>query len=808
MSLFGLEDCLCDSNTSRRHKKHIAHYPGKKVTDQIVVVKTIYDPHKTLSKKKYKRLLADSLDGFYPHVPYSLNKRERWTTVTPASLLAHQTSDLPELCVVNKKASDWNMYTDQSTHKVTAFHVLDDDVITTLSATGGEQSLHYYENMLREKRGIDKDEMEPAQMHYSIVSPPPVQRFESRKNRKLGRTDEENRRAIRRKLKITLRKLCRITEAFPNECMQNNEEDEMPDFCKAEFSRKIALKDFISIGQPSTSRSPKNTPSSNVTSSFELVTLKPPKMIDISSATNALGVFEIIDVKLSMLATFDLQEEISLLAPGYCDVHWFGSERVSVASTRSTNPSPVFVIFFELPKNTDILRIRINTNAQFTKLSKATLVKLLKTRKYFPTLFKDLLAFIFTLKIPPPSESSLRFKECKENFMRTVNSTMLATTASRADTFAQLELLRLCYTCDAFKNGLGSEKADICHTCNSPYRTDLFAFNDGMICRECVTSNVLHQIRLNRFPLEIPLDAAPSSPVDLLYAILPISVMSLLSKMSYRYFNAFDYPDAYMVECPQCCMDLSINIPNMYSTCICPKCECNFCYRYFFEKFKLDPGERVLKVKCYCNDFLYVPELGPHFTRCGRLCHYTVERYGTYYCGGTYDQSGILRPYELGAWPYTPRFRKENHPNFEKYGDPVQPEYLEQKKLVSKLYAEVCAEMRRLRFDKTKRIEYENAVKRLFTLKAEQLELIDLRKTVLFLVEHCMAWLYLHRHQKLHHLRKGVLLLFQRFMNFQTKVLDPRYYQKIHAQDVEEMMSTVIKSFKNYAMDVRSINWQ
>ncbi|CAJ0604417.1 unnamed protein product [Cylicocyclus nassatus] len=345
--------------------------------------------------RKYKRLFTDHLDGLYPNVPYSLNKRKRWMTTSPASLLANQTSSL-ELCVVNKKATNWHttIY-DHSANIVTHFHVLDDDVITTFSATRGRQSLQFYTNLLGEERGLDKDEAEPARMHYNVVSHQPVKGFDFKQNRKFGRTGEEDSKATRRRLKRTSKKLC-IDEAFPSERIEIDEEKEMSNCCEAEVSRQLSLEDFMRIEQPSTSPNPKNIPSSN-----GMVTLKPSKMIDISTATNAPGVFENNNLKLSKLDTFDLKEEIPLLAPGYCAVHWFGPERVSVASKLSSNPSPVFVLFFELSRKTDILR--------------------------------------------PPPESFLRFTDCKGNFMAGVNSAMLAIEADRADTFAQLELLRSYY---------------------------------------------------------------------------------------------------------------------------------------------------------------------------------------------------------------------------------------------------------------------------------------------------------------------------------------------------------------------------
>ncbi|CAJ0596844.1 unnamed protein product [Cylicocyclus nassatus] len=452
---------------------------------------------------------------------------------------------------------------------------------------------------------------------------------------------------------------------------------------------------------------------------------------DLFSSITQFRVFE--NDAITTLSAAGKQQTIPLLAPGYCTVHWFGSERASVASKSPANP--MFVFFFEVKKDEDILRIRVNTTGQFTALkSKASLIMLLETRKNFPSLFNDLLEFVYKLEKPFPPESSQRFKTYKDNFMLKVNSANFASVATRADVFEQSEFLRPYYKNYGLESGL-KPKA----------RLNFILTRDGMICRECVAFTIIHEMRLNRLPFNIPFVADyKSSPLDLLYAVLPLPVMSLLVKTSYEYFQALEDDNVYMTECPKCCTPLTTNVTNVAVSA-----------QTVTAAFAIDAngnhiGHSVVMISmngarngtnnvnfipfppvkfCRKSSFYQVPEFGPHFTFC-RQKYVQSWNGATRQCNGCYDQNGLIRPADFGAWPYTPRFRKEYHPNFEKYGNPVQPDYLKQKKLISKRYAEICAEVRRFRFDEVRRKEYEDAVRKQFASKAEQLHMIDLRKTV------------------------------------------------------------------------------
>ncbi|VDM76496.1 unnamed protein product [Strongylus vulgaris] len=396
----------------------------------------------------------------------------------------------------------------------------------------------------------------------NIICPPTVREFNSREYR-IGIKG-----VIKSAAKRRLKKISYVPELLPYDWHgKKSEKEEQDTSVDEENSHQLTLGDFLTLNQPSASSCTMKSSSSKseVTSSFEIVALKPSDVTDISSATNAPCIFEIIDVKLNNLDAFDLQEEIPLLAPHYCTVHWFGPQLVSVASKRSINPR--FVLFFEVMRDMGLLRVRINTNARYTaKHSKNAFVKMLETRRNFPSLFDDAIEFIFRLDRAIPAQKPPRFTAYKTNFMQNVNSAMLTTSATRSDESDQLDLLR-------------------------------------------------------RF-------------------------------------------------------------------------------------YKSDTSDAELKLK----------------------------------------------------------------------GNPVQPEYLEQKNWLGNLMLRwSCAEARRHRFDKSRRNDFKNAVIKKFTMETEQSEVIDMRKTVLLLVEHCMAWLYLHRHnnQDFRYTKKMILQLFDQFIRFQAGILNP-----------------------------------
>ncbi|RCN37785.1 hypothetical protein ANCCAN_16299 [Ancylostoma caninum] len=148
------------------------------------VTKTIYDPDSTLSKRHQKRVLADQTDGFCPDVPYSLNKHERWNNISGVALLNNQKLGSPERIVINR--CDLPSSGSSGADAIKSVDVIDDDTIVTVSAGGRRKPLKYFNGQLRERRNLDKEEPEPARLHFSITTPTTSTACSTKKSKQSG----------------------------------------------------------------------------------------------------------------------------------------------------------------------------------------------------------------------------------------------------------------------------------------------------------------------------------------------------------------------------------------------------------------------------------------------------------------------------------------------------------------------------------------------------------------------------------------------------------------------------------------------
>ncbi|KAK6745203.1 hypothetical protein RB195_011739 [Necator americanus] len=796
-------------NNGRRRRYD--RYPGKKVSDQTLISKTVYDPQNTLSKRAYKRLRADQSDGFCLNVSYSLNRKQRWKTINPASLLSDNPPWFPEPCIVSREFTPFFFRSDDSIEpSITRLQFLNDDVLTTFSSAGTKKTIRHYIIRVNEKRETEKDEVEPARVLFNIIKPPRLKchvdkRF---KEEKWIPTPLEDPKFV---------DWDEVIDCSPAL------EERLTDLQISAATRraKLTLGDFISDKPPSISsrRAKSLNCTSDTDDSFEFVTMKPAKLCDISKYTNAPHIFEIFDINMKDLGNFDLQEEVALHVPSYWVVQWFGSERVSIASQSMVQLN--FVLFFEILKEFGVLRIRLNINSQFSaEEHKIALGKLLRKEKNSSSLFKDLVGFIFRLEpIHTEKEEENRFDSCKNNFPRKVNSEEMAVVATRCNERDQLEFVRPFYSQDGVEFDKSVENGAKCSNCNSSNADDLFMSTDGMMCRQCVAAFMIRQLRLNHAPpLCIPLSGSTqSSSIDLLYAVLPLPVMSLIVKKSYLHHFRLMYPQSRLLQCPQCSISLVIKELSEFNCCICSYCGCCWCYlcncephwpltckqfkewnkkwetQYLFEKFNLDVGERLLCIKCCCEGIFYAAENSAH----GTLCSNFNKK-----CWRQYDKDGLMRPKFDLYWPYTPRFRKEFHKpdedEFFKNGTRVHPEYLEPKKLVKKEFAAICAEARSLRFDEKKQRNFEEEVCKIFDDEAMQQRAIGIRKTALTLVENCTALLYLHRAENNQHLKRKVSRLFHLYLIFEEAISSHRQDFNAHFANLDKELSDVIISFRHY----------
>ncbi|KAK6744901.1 hypothetical protein RB195_011550 [Necator americanus] len=770
------------SKGSRGHNKR---KPGKTFSDRRLFAKTIHDPENTLSNRAHKRLLADRSDGFCPNVPYSMDKHDRWKTVTPASLLNNHPTSAPELRVIVRKATQIPPHKEHHASAASSLRVLDGDVVTTIFST--KRRITASSKRLNEGRQNGREEIEQARIQFDIIAAPRL-RSKSRKFR-IGSRTRNGRNCVGPD------DYEEIAEYLANSARYSSYYD-CADF-QPSSSRipKPTLGDFLHCEQPTTSSKlvEENTSISEIGSSVEIISTKPATLIDISGATHTAHIFEIIYFYLTKLEKFDLREEVTRLLPNYCTMQWFGEDRVSI----KTNPSVIlfFVIFVEIDTAEGKLRFRINTNTPYPPgFGRKDLIKLLMKARSFSVLLNDLIEFILStvesknLSSQPPKDS--RCCQRKEDFLPRVNSEMLAFSGTLLLEHQKLAFFESHYSSGDFEIVCKSEiiqfweARDVCYRCNSPYNTDLFPTVDGSMCRQCVASYVIHQLRLNRFPLQIPLvPGSNNSSIDLLYAVLPAPVISLIIQMSFAYFYTLDYPKAVFLQCPKCSLSLVAPRRNEFIICSCPVCGCYWCslcnwephwpmnckefrewskkweQQYSFEKFNLDNGERLLCITCDCGQTFYAPENSAHGTICpNRRCELR------------YDRAEMMRyPWDFYG-PFFVMYRKRYHKRGKKEGVPAQAKYVEPKRLIRKEYSKVCAEARKRRFDVEDRKNFEKAVTKMFSCKSSASDAINLRRTALFLVETCTAWLYLHRSEDHQHLKSLVLHLLENYSILQEEI--------------------------------------
>ncbi|EYC16478.1 hypothetical protein Y032_0033g2678 [Ancylostoma ceylanicum] len=270
----------------RRNGKH----------NHVFVTKTLYDPANTLSKREQKRLLANRSDGFCPDVPYSMNKQERWSKVTVSSLLNGQELGSLDRLIISR--TDVPSTASVRAGTISNVKVLDEDAIATLSAGRRRKPLSYFNGQLRERINLDKDEAEPARIHFSIITP----------FRPTACSTKKSKRTNRRDVKVGQDE---YSDNENNDCMPENlEEDD--DRGSNEISRKITLGDFLAIKRVVLPKKPEiNSTDFEHDSTEKQLATTPARLVEIEEPSNAHNqhIFEVVEFDIESLKSFDLKED-------------------------------------------------------------------------------------------------------------------------------------------------------------------------------------------------------------------------------------------------------------------------------------------------------------------------------------------------------------------------------------------------------------------------------------------------------------------------------------------------------------------
>ncbi|WKY12199.1 hypothetical protein Q1695_003631 [Nippostrongylus brasiliensis] len=780
----------------------------QKLSDRSVVVKTLHDPNDTISKKEKRRLQkAGSTGSLDLDVQYSLNKQQRWKTINTQSLLNRQCDSDPESFVVDRVITPGHLGTNNSLNVMNVF-VKEGDTITKLSTKGKGHKLRHFEVALRERREIDKKEVEPGRILYNVVKPHPVPSV------LLGKTQRKNRRGAR------------TTKSRPTEYLSDgtehesdSEEDETPISTSAPSS-SFTLGDFVKDTEATgTNRhSRRSTTHTLHEEPKKKVSTKVPQT-KLQQGSNSKPLFAVVDVDAKLLHGMEFRDAIASLEEERVAVKWVDADRVTIDASHLVRNypeepihQPLLVLFFELHEGAKVLRVRINANVEPKgNQNMEALVHTVKRQQDFVSLFRDLVDFVRKLRLSnldTPSEVA-RFTKSPANFDDAVNSCKLAMEKKRVlrcDHYEMLRWLREMYytTAERVENSPSS-----CWRC-SLHAKDMFESPEGMICRECVASEVVRQISFGRYPVEIPLSPTPTcSSIDLLFAVLPSSTISNLVEASYQHLQT---DKVVFSKCPCCALKVMIRVDDNSveeKSLTCPVCSTHWCRRcssephwpmkcdeyrqwsdkweqqYFVDKFCMQPDEELLRISCWCDLHHIVPSGTAHnFTCPNRKCR------------RRYDKTGLM----AHIWQYGARYRKiHNKLGKPKDGYPVTVETIPRVKLIAKEYASTCTDARNLRFDERKRRDFEK-----LAVSANEPELIDLRRTALILVENCTAWMYLHR-SELHigECKSAVSHLFQQITKTQLELERQSTNLNKEVEELKNSIEKVMSTFLQCACSTR-----
>ncbi|KAK6040096.1 hypothetical protein COOONC_22399, partial [Cooperia oncophora] len=447
--------------------------------------------------------------------------------------------------------------------------------------------LSHFQATLKERRQVDKDEVEPARILFNVIEPHPVLSLLA------GKTQRKNKKGS-----WATKSRHMGYDMLRERCSDDEDGDRPEPFEVARAPRSsLTLGDFLVSSSP-----PKDVEAGNVEQesdswvfvdvepecSEESTQPRPADLVDISAATNANSLFEVISL---------LEEERVV-------VRWIGQDRVMVDATyqarlRGDEPvrKPLLILFLELREGGHILRVRVNANARYRRdLDREAFIYRAQRQNDFMSLFHHIVGTVKSLRESEVHEEKSRCSEHMEFFAAEVNSEELAVKADRCNEYDMLEFLK-----NVMNDADGSGNSE-------PERPELFETRDGTSCRDCITSYIVHQLRLNRIPVNIPLTCNENlSNIDLLYTVVPAPLISMLLKMS-----------------------LLILLPASRSqqdvtSCVCPECESHWCWlcksephwpmsceefkqwtskwdqQYFVDKYGLQPDEELLRITCLCK---------------------------------------------------------------------------------------------------------------------------------------------------------------------------------------------------------------
>uniref|UniRef100_A0A1I7XM87 RBR-type E3 ubiquitin transferase n=1 Tax=Heterorhabditis bacteriophora TaxID=37862 RepID=A0A1I7XM87_HETBA len=293
-----------------------------------------------------------------------------------------------------------------------------------------------------------------------------------------------------------------------------------------------------------------------------------------------------------------------------------------------------------------------------------------------------------------------------------------------------------------------------CQTCVNSYEDDLFELDDCWKCRNCLKQYIISQIRIRNIPIEIPFVLNQGQSLyNMLTAVIPLPLISFYTKAA-----ATDLLKCSAVgdltECPACKKAVLVERPNEYNSCVCSDCDTHWCSECNFEphwpmsccQFKIWTekwdkqypyavfGDNVLAnvrhVECYwCGEL--VCEIGGKKLKC--ICR-------------IYPRPEVL-PSNILAFPKT----------------------------IKKDISELCSSAHSLRFSCDEKKRFELKVRKMKKIVPTVEKLIDMRTTILFVVENGLAWCYLEKtHPNVTVIKVSLIRLMKQLQDTEICMETPR----------------------------------
>ncbi|CAJ0582521.1 unnamed protein product, partial [Mesorhabditis spiculigera] len=774
-----------------------------------VITKTIHSSEEhPLGKRRMARLVSESSDGLAVEVPYSLNRKARWLSGSPESLLSCEQPDGAQVSVVEAVQA-------RGSDMATAVHRLNADGTVGTARPNGYAA---HPNTLRENAGKKRRNTrrsarnskvgvghrnEPNDLAESEGENEAAAEPGLRIDYTIQRTHINPRVAMKKQQKLYSRerRIMRRAGAFrvdPEDLMTSSEMEasihDDTDTYKPSRDFRFCLADYMtapvsnievvrrgSVEAPPVREAHLEDALKDVDEVLAKETLKSqPTFVDITTIANSANFFEAFELSTSQWKDFNFVEQVDGLKFG---PRWLDADRrrVLIDATpllkAEQSGRPLLYIVLERTRRNHIRAIINSLYAAPENYDKLKFQQLLE--KSGPNGLADLIQASAAevakwVERAKPVRSTLPAAR-RHLHLGSANSRHLANAAHTIDEYSMAELLRkenelITDTFERLSSDEWSECDDEefetvaavrpcsvkCLSCECSDPAELFELDDAWQCRECLRHDVLHQIRSKNVPLHLTLvTAAGQSPYDVLPCLLPLPIVAFYTKIAAtEILKDSGTAIGELTVCPGCMQTAHIDRPTDTTSCVCADCGILWCSACMAEPhWPLDCTQRAVWAEKFEKQYICESmrdQIDKHIRRITCECDTVIEV-------GDLTTSAECPECRLEFDPRTMTLCKPNFPYDSKarkdnlHGKPLpfyhkKIELIPPAQLIAKQFAEVCSWARGERLSEVKSAAFEKVMRKWDAKEVERAR--EARKTTLYLIEFGNAWLYLNRKEQ------------------------------------------------------------